>query len=64
MKFNFHGILSALVTAFGVAGSPAVMGILPPKYAAAVAGIGLVYAAFSKPAVEATPAAPSSTPTP
>lgn len=52
MRINWHGVLAALTTALGVASSPAVLGVLPPRYAAALAGVGVIYQAFSKPAAE------------
>lgn len=52
MKFNLHGILAGLTTLLGVASSPAMLHVLPPKAAAIVTAAGAVYAMFSKPAVE------------
>jgi hypothetical protein len=51
---NWHGIGAFLLTALGVATSPAVTGLLPAKVAVPLAAAGAVYAALSKPAVAPT----------
>lgn len=56
MKINWKSIGAAFVTGFGIASSPAVMGVLPPKAAATIAGLGLILQAFTHPV--AAPAAP------
>ena len=51
ISLNWHGVAAFLTTLAGVVTSPAVLGVLPPKYAAALAAAGAVYGALSKPAV-------------
>ena len=52
---NIHwpAIGAAAVTVLGVASSPAILGMLPPQYAAIVAGLGIIAQAFTKPATKA-----------
>lgn len=52
MKIHWHGILAALTGIAGVVASPAVLGVLPPKYAAVVSGLAVIYAAVTKPVVQ------------
>jgi hypothetical protein len=55
MKINAHGVVAFLTTALGLALSPAVLGVLPPKAAAVVVAAGAIYQALSKPAAASTP---------
>jgi hypothetical protein len=63
MKINLHGLLAFLTSAGALALSPAVFNILPPKAAAIVAGVGIIYQAVTKPAAQPTPV-PAPTPAP
>lgn len=49
MKPHTAGILAALTTIAGVCLSPAVLNLLPAKYAAPVTIAGVVLQAFTKP---------------
>ncbi len=62
MKINWSSIGAAFVTGLGIASSPAVMGMLPPKAAATIAGIGLILQAFSHPVATTTTATAGATP--
>lgn len=55
---NIHwtAVGAAALTTLGVVSSPAVMGMLPPKYAAIIAGLGIIAQAFTKPVPKNTPA--------
>lgn len=53
MKFSWHGVTAALLGLLGVATSPAVTGMLPPKASAVLAAAGILYAAVSQPAIGA-----------
>ncbi len=54
MRIHWHGILAALTGVAGVVASPAVLGVLPPKYAAVISGLAVIYAAVTKPAVQSS----------
>lgn len=49
MKPHTAGILSALVTLAGLCASPAVLNVVPAKYAGAVTALGVILQAFTKP---------------
>lgn len=59
MKIHWTGIAAAATGALGVALSPAVFNVLPPKAAAIVSAAGVIYAAFTKPAVAPTAKPPA-----
>lgn len=48
-KPHTAGILAGLLSAIGIVTSPAVIGVLPAKYAAIVTAAGIVLQAFTKP---------------
>jgi hypothetical protein len=52
-KIHWPAIGAAAVSVLGVASSPAVLGLLPPQWAAAVAGAGIIAQAFTKPVPKA-----------
>lgn len=56
MKFHWPAVLSWITTLAGVAGSPAVLGVLSPKVAAGVIIGGSVIQAFTKPVPKTDPA--------
>jgi hypothetical protein len=55
MRIHWSGIGAACVTLFGIVSSPAVIGFLPPHYAAAVTGAGMIAQAFTHKAVQPAP---------
>lgn len=61
LSVSGHGIAAAGVSLLGLALSPAVLGILPPKYALAVTALGVVYQASTGKALTtvAQPATPA-----
>jgi hypothetical protein len=48
-NIHWSAVGAAAITTLGVVSSPAVMGMLPPKYAALIAGLGIIAQAFTKP---------------